>query len=122
MNAGNVGGAPDISGPNRSHRYLLPAVIRWTGELSEGRPLRILDIGCGSGYIAAELARRGHSVLGIDPDAERIRRACTAYPGVRFEIRSVYEQNLHEVVRERPDCIVSLPIGRRGLSGERRGM
>ncbi len=37
-----------------------------------GRDLRILDVGCGAGYISLELARAGHRVLGIDISAECI--------------------------------------------------
>lgn len=33
-----------------------------------GRPaMRVLDIGCGTGLVAAEYARRGHAVTGVDP-------------------------------------------------------
>jgi 2-polyprenyl-3-methyl-5-hydroxy-6-metoxy-1,4-benzoquinol methylase len=33
-------------------------------------PLRIIDVGCGQGSQAIRLARRGHSVTGLDPDPE----------------------------------------------------
>lgn len=36
-----------------------------------GRPLRVADIGCGTGSFAIRLAREGHSVTGVDP-AERM--------------------------------------------------
>ncbi|MDD3312396.1 class I SAM-dependent methyltransferase [Pseudodesulfovibrio sp.] len=40
-----------------------------------GEPRRILEIGCGPGHIALELARHGHDVTGIDISAEAIRVA-----------------------------------------------
>ena len=32
----------------------------------DGAPLRVLDVGCGPGWVAAELRRRGHHVTGVD--------------------------------------------------------
>ena len=43
---------------------------RWTEEivhfLPEGKPLRILDVGTGTGYFAILLSQIGHQVTGID--------------------------------------------------------
>ncbi len=36
---------------------------------------RVLDVGCGTGYYAVEMARCGALVLGIDPDAGHLERA-----------------------------------------------
>lgn len=36
---------------------------------------RVLDIGCASGYVAAELTARGCTVIGLDPDEESARLA-----------------------------------------------
>ena len=38
-------------------------------------PQRILDVGCGDGYLALELARAGHHVIGIDRREETIATA-----------------------------------------------
>jgi ubiquinone/menaquinone biosynthesis C-methylase UbiE len=38
-------------------------------ELAGHLPKRILDMGCGTGLLAVELARRGHTVIGADPAA-----------------------------------------------------
>jgi glycosyltransferase involved in cell wall biosynthesis len=45
--------------PNSSHAIVLELV-------PVGRPLKILDVGCGPGWVAAELRRRGHHVTGVD--------------------------------------------------------
>jgi 2-polyprenyl-6-hydroxyphenyl methylase/3-demethylubiquinone-9 3-methyltransferase len=39
------------------------------------RPLRVLEVGCGPGFISLEIARAGHSVIGIDLSPECIRVA-----------------------------------------------
>src|SRR5271154_4091892 len=41
---------------------------------------RVLDIGCGEGVFAIELARAGAEVLGIDVAEEPLRRARARYP------------------------------------------
>ena len=37
-------------------------------ELMRPHPSTVLDVGCGTGKVAAALARRGAAVLGVDPD------------------------------------------------------
>ncbi len=66
---------PSIEGPWRQ-----PALVELTyGEIHRlvvecipDRRLKILEVGCGNGFLALELSRRGHDVLGIDPDGEAI--------------------------------------------------
>lgn len=48
--------------PNSSHGIVLELV-------PDERPLRVLDVGCGPGWVAAELRRRGHHVTGVDLEA-----------------------------------------------------
>ncbi len=43
---------------------------------------RVLDVGCGTGHLAAELADRGAEVVGIDADGAMLESARTAYGGV----------------------------------------
>jgi len=42
-----------------------------------GVPLRILDVGCGTGLNASQLARQGHEVYGIDVSPVAIEKFCT---------------------------------------------
>ncbi len=45
---------------------------------------RILDLGCGTGHQAAELAGRGVNVIGLDADEAMIERASAQYPDITF--------------------------------------
>ena len=49
---------------------------------------RIVDLGCGTGALAAQIAAQGAEVLGIDADAAMIEAARAAQPGLRFEVAS----------------------------------
>ena len=42
---------------------------------------RILDAGCGTGRVGAELFRRGHQVVGVDVDPELLAAARQDHPG-----------------------------------------
>jgi 2-polyprenyl-3-methyl-5-hydroxy-6-metoxy-1,4-benzoquinol methylase len=50
--------------PDASHRV----VLAMAGDLRP--PGRVLDLGCGSGLVAAELRKRGHMVVGVDAAPE----------------------------------------------------
>lgn len=56
-------------------------------ELGGDRSARILDIGCGTGRHAVELARRGYRVTGVDLSEAQLRRAAdkAAKAGVQVE-------------------------------------
>ncbi|AEB45068.1 class I SAM-dependent methyltransferase [Micromonospora maris] len=45
---------------------------------------RILDAGCGTGRVGAELAARGHTVVGVDADPVLVEAARTDHPGPRW--------------------------------------
>lgn len=47
-------------------------------------PATVLDAGCGTGRVAAELARRGIEVVGADRDGSMLATARRAAPGVSF--------------------------------------
>lgn len=56
------------------HRTLIdPGLFARIGQLAPGT--RVLDLGCGNGYIARRLARSGARVVGVDASAELIERA-----------------------------------------------
>ena len=57
-------------------------------------PTSVLDAGCGTGRIAAELSRRGIHVVGIDREVSMIEAARKIAPGVRFEVVDVADADL----------------------------
>src|SRR2546423_15463085 len=66
-------------------------------ELLQPRPgERILDLGCGTGHLTAQLAAAGANVLGIDSDAAMIEQARKAYPALHFEQRDARDFHFDE--------------------------
>ncbi len=45
---------------------------------------RILDLGCGTGQLTAEIAKQGAQVVGLDNSAKMIGQARQNYPGLSF--------------------------------------
>jgi 2-polyprenyl-3-methyl-5-hydroxy-6-metoxy-1,4-benzoquinol methylase len=96
--------------PNCAHDYVLPEVLAQVRAISRGRPLRILDVGCGNGSVAARLAEEGHSVVAVDVSSDGIEIARAAFRNVRFEVCSVYDDRLTSIVPGENDCVVALEV------------
>jgi len=60
--------------------YLWPVVTRLVGPT----PVRVVDVGCGTGAFTAHLASLGHDVVGIDSSPSGIEIAREAHPHLRF--------------------------------------
>lgn len=83
-------GAADLG---HQHAYLLPTVFRLLDGLRlEDRQRRLFELGCGNGSVANALARRGWEVTGVDPSVEGIAQARAAYPGLKLENGSAYDE------------------------------
>jgi SAM-dependent methyltransferase len=52
---------------------------------------RVVDVGCGPGRAAAEMAERGAKAVGIDPDERMITVAGQRWPAADFRVASAYE-------------------------------
>jgi SAM-dependent methyltransferase len=57
---------------------------------------RILDAGCGTGRVAGELFRRGHTVVGVDIDPELIEAARADHPGPTWRVADLADLHLDE--------------------------
>ncbi|MGI8634027.1 MAG: class I SAM-dependent methyltransferase, partial [Segetibacter sp.] len=49
---------------------------------------KILDLGCGTGYLTNIIAEAGAKVTGIDSSAEMIGKAKSEYPNLNFRVLS----------------------------------
>ena len=58
------------------------------------RAARVLDAGCGPGRVGAELAARGHVVVGVDVDPELIAAAEADHPGPAWLVGDLTELDL----------------------------
>ncbi len=66
-------------------------------ELLEPKPgERILDIGCGTGHLTAQIAASGAMIRGIDQSEEMIRQAREKFPELQFDVMDAREIKLNE--------------------------
>ena len=57
---------------------------------------RILDVGCGTGQLTAEIARSGTVVIGLDKSAEMLAEARKNYPDLEFVLSDAANFHLPE--------------------------
>jgi SAM-dependent methyltransferase len=57
------------------YQSLLDDISDVLARAERGRPLRVLDVACGTGTVARRLARAGHAVTGLDQVAHLVDRA-----------------------------------------------
>ncbi|RYD69874.1 MAG: class I SAM-dependent methyltransferase, partial [Sphingobacteriales bacterium] len=58
-------------------------VLQWLAPKADEH---ILDVGCGTGQLAAQIAESGAVVLGTDASADMVTNAKAAYPNLNFEV------------------------------------
>jgi len=71
------------------YRRLAPFLQTEIGDDLEGR--RVLDLGCGHGWLGARLAAAGADVLGVDGSRALIRQAQTAHPQLTWQVQDLTE-------------------------------
>jgi SAM-dependent methyltransferase len=84
-------------------RRAAPGLLRWLRQAGKRSGL-VVDLGCGSGIWAKELADAGYDVLGIDQSAAMVTLARQRVPGGRFRGESF-------VTAELPPCVAVTAIG-----------
>ncbi|RAJ02499.1 trans-aconitate methyltransferase [Chitinophaga skermanii] len=56
----------------------------------------ILDVGCGTGELTAQIATTGAAVIGIDKSADMIESAQAHYPNIQFAVADIVTANLQQ--------------------------
>lgn len=98
-----------------AHQGLGPNVMKIVSVIEAmggdvGPGVRVLDIGCGNGGLLSRYARRGCTIVGIDPSESGIAQARIAHPGTRFE-QAVASADLLDRLGEEPfDMVLSTEV------------
>ncbi len=81
---------------NDQHRFVSnygADVLQWLApEAGEN----ILDLGCGTGDLAAKIQEEGATVLGVDASESMVEQARKEYPAVQFEQQDASQLNFNE--------------------------
>ncbi len=90
---------PDGSGLWNANEWRIrrASAERLVGELGRrGKPLNILEVGCGNGWLSAMLHRAGHTVMGIDAFTVELEQAVRVFDGPSFARADLFTSQLSE--------------------------
>lgn len=76
----------DARAYDAKHAFVYEKAKGLVDLLAPKRGERILDLGCGTGALTADIAARGAEVLGIDRSAEMIEQAKSKFPALQFAV------------------------------------
>lgn len=81
---------------NDKHNFVYDYGMGLIDLLAPKNHERILDLGCGSGELTAEIKKLAGSVVGVDTSPEMIAKAREQYPFCDFEVGDATDLNLNK--------------------------
>lgn len=90
------------------HAHFMPQVMKMAGPVGPGA--RVLDVGCGNGFLCGEFLKRGCEVVGVDLSEQGIAVARRTYPAGRFELLAADEDLLEQLGVAPFDLVVSTEV------------
>lgn len=78
------------------HQFVSQYGMDLTAILAAQSHESILDLGCGTGELTAQIAKSGAQVIGIDSAPNMIERAKNQFPTLTFEVISADKMNFNE--------------------------
>jgi 2-polyprenyl-3-methyl-5-hydroxy-6-metoxy-1,4-benzoquinol methylase len=95
--------------PAHTVAFLLPRILELAGPIvREGA--RVLDVGCGNGYLAGQFLSRGCAVVGIDLSQQGIAIARRSHPAGRFEVLPADDKILSALGEHPFDLVISTEV------------
>ena len=86
----------DASLYDQKHSFVWELVSSLVDMLAPVAGEKILDVGCGTGQLTAQLHDAGASVIGMDYSAEMIAEARKAFPHIQFDHRDACDFDYNE--------------------------
>jgi 2-polyprenyl-3-methyl-5-hydroxy-6-metoxy-1,4-benzoquinol methylase len=101
-----VDGSYFRGGESPHHKHILPAIQRL---LPPQAAMRILDIGCGTGFVDHSLSKLGHQVVGVDFDPKAIEIHKRVYPDLDARVHQA-EEALNGILDEPADVVLAVEV------------
>ena len=96
-----------------AHKYITPLIIKIIRNLNLPYDSKILDAGCGGGYLLNEIYKIGYnSVFGFDASVSGIEIAKKNYPHLKenFFLHNAYELNLPKNIPNEYNMVISMEV------------
>ena len=90
------------------HAHFMPHVFAFADDLMPGT--RVLDVGCGNGFLCGEFLKRGCEVVGTDLSPQGIDLARKTYHNGRFELLAADTEVLQQLGEPPFDIVISTEV------------
>jgi 2-polyprenyl-6-hydroxyphenyl methylase/3-demethylubiquinone-9 3-methyltransferase len=79
-------------------------------QLAPAAPRRVLDLGCGNGFLASKLQQCGYAVVGVDPSPSGIAASSQRCPGLVFHQATATPAEIEALALGPFDLVVSTEV------------